>query len=150
MASQSAPPPWLGRMMVLGLPPGWMQRQPAGAAAGEPFMGFIMGSDDEGDADAEAGAAARALDGQQQSADATPGGAASGGAAGATVDGGAGSAAANGKEGDASAAAEGGQQQSAQHLFPGINAPLPDGADADAWGAELEKAKYVAQMLVVS
>jgi hypothetical protein len=139
-------------MTVLGLPPGWMQRQTVGAVAGEPFMTFVMGSDDEGDANGDADAAADgdadAADGEQQGGNASaaaPDAAAAGTAAA--------EAAGEGKGGedgaDAAAAGAAEQQQTARYMFPGINAPLPDGADADAWGAQLDKAKYVARMLGV-
>jgi hypothetical protein len=42
-----------------------------------------------------------------------------------------------------------GQQQIPRYLFPGINAPPPKGADADAWAAELDKAESVARKLAL-
>uniref|UniRef100_A0A383VTJ0 PSP proline-rich domain-containing protein n=1 Tax=Tetradesmus obliquus TaxID=3088 RepID=A0A383VTJ0_TETOB len=136
MASQAAPPPWLGRMTVLGLPPGWMQRAPAGAAAaGGPCMTFIMGSDDEDEAEADGDADAN---GEEEG----------GGVSVPAADAAAGAAAGDGGDIEAAGAAE--QVLGSRYMFPGINAPLPEGADADAWGAELDKAKYVAGMLAVA
>jgi hypothetical protein len=109
-------------------------------------MTFITGSDDEQEDDVDAEADREAADGAQQVGDAAAAGtdAAADGATAAVeaaADGGGGA-------GDATVVAAG-QQQTSRYLFPGINAPLPDGADADAWGAELDKAKFVAQMLGV-
>lgn len=96
-------------------------------------MTFIMGSDDEDDAEADGDA-----DGEEGDGDVSV----------PAADAAAGAAAGDG--GDVAAAGAAEQVLASRYLFPGINAPLPEGADADAWGAELDKAKYVAGMLAVA
>ncbi|KAL4419905.1 hypothetical protein ABPG75_007003 [Micractinium tetrahymenae] len=139
-----APPPWLQRMRELGLPPGYMA--PVSAAAEE-----ALGRPGSGDAGARPG------DSPAAAAPAATNGAA--GAAGTGAEGfgdledfialsdsppppppaagaaaeAAGAAGAAG-EGAAGVAAEE-QQECAVH-FPGVNAPLPEGADPQAWALQ--------------
>lgn len=154
MPSTVAPPPWLSRMAVLGVPPAY-QLSTDGLKGAEDHMMFVTGSEDEGDeAEGQNGAdrssnseASANSQGQQDPADADF----------VPLDG----EAAQQQEGSRQQQAHKQQQEGslqqpvASHRrctqqFPGINAPLPDGADAAAWQAELDRASYASRMMGIA
>lgn len=56
MPSLTAPPPWLARMVVLGVPPAYGEKSLEDEEAEEEVMVFYRGSDDEADRDGGDGA----------------------------------------------------------------------------------------------
>lgn len=131
-------------MAILGVPPRYCA---ADKTAAEPErIRFIFGdsedADDEVAADVEAdsstqGDASAAMQGQEDPADAdfVP----LGGQAVQLQE-----KSTSQPEGDDSLTSK---QQTYTQQFPGINAALPEGADAAAWQAELEKSAYIGRMM---
>lgn len=156
MISTLAPPPWLGRMAVLGVPPSYCKADDASQHTADERLAFMVDSEDSqqepnqpqeqnGVGGGSKSAPSAISQGQQDDpadADFVP------------ID----VAAAQHPEAEAAAGLIQVQphvQQSEQpalkqrhtQQFPGINAPLPEGADAAAWQVELDKASYVSAML---
>jgi hypothetical protein len=147
MRDEQAPPPWLSRMAVLGVPPRYQDVQAAASpdrddgSAADDLLHFVEGSDDDSAAE-EAGSGqedehapgqiphALQLDSQaiQPATDQSePAGQSN--------------TASNG------ARTPGHDRQAGLVLFPGINCPIPAGADQHAWQIELDKGLYTARSL---
>jgi hypothetical protein len=152
MPHAHAPPPWLARMVVLGVPPAYRGAVPAAAAGGPAGWAEVRVFDDDdssgggggegGSGSGGAGEVAPAEGAQEAAAD-------GGGGEQAAADGGEGEQAAAEPKPAAAASGEGGARDAPPSssedgaetvAFPGVNAQFPPGADMAAWSKELAAA----------
>eukprot|EP00878_Enallax_costatus_P019925 GHUV01021039.1.p1 GENE.GHUV01021039.1~~GHUV01021039.1.p1 ORF type:complete len:389 (+),score=137.30 GHUV01021039.1:824-1990(+) len=159
LSSTLAPPPWLGRMAVLGVPSRYCRADDADQGVADGRIAFVDASEDAESEDvdvqpqeqngagnggkSEASASTQEQQDDPADADFVPLGA----AAAQQHEAGA----ANGERNVQQSIPQPGKpavkQRQYTKQFPGVNAPLPEGADAAAWQAELEKASYLSGML---
>lgn len=144
MRNEHAPPPWLSRMAVLGVPPRYQDLQAAASAgrddttAAGDLLHFVEGSDDDNtdevDSDEEDAHAVGSKEQLQLDSQGAPP-----------------AADQPEHEGQCKPAANGGRADDRKVgvvLFPGINCPIPEGADQQAWEVELDKGLFLSRSLM--